>query len=91
MIYDYRDAAGLLPSAMSHADPALPFPERVERLRDGTAARVSAGTLKKRIGALAFSRRTVSTSRPPPLKSGRCSSTASRGHGGIGIAPTCRY
>lgn len=52
MIYDYRDEAKKLPRSMPRADRALPFRERVARHGDTEGPRVSAATLKKRIGAI---------------------------------------
>jgi integrase len=52
MIYDYRDEAKELPRSMPRADRALPFRERVVKHRGTEGARVSAATLKKRIGAI---------------------------------------
>ena len=53
MIFDYRDAAKVLPRKMSQAERRLPFTERTA-LFDGTptALRISATTLKKRVGAI---------------------------------------
>ncbi len=52
MLYNYRDAAALLPRSMPRRDQKLRFTERVAKHKGGTSARVSPTTLKKRIGAI---------------------------------------
>lgn len=51
LLYDYRDAAAKLPASMPRADRQLPFPERVAR-HENREPKVSAATLKKRIGGI---------------------------------------
>jgi integrase len=52
MIYDYRDEARKLPRSIPRADRALPFRERVAKHEKSEGPRVSAATLKKRLGAI---------------------------------------
>jgi integrase len=51
LLYDYRDAAAKLPASMPRADRALPFTERVA-LHENREPKVSAATLKKRVGGV---------------------------------------
>lgn len=51
LLYDYRDAAAKLPASMPRADRSLPFRERVAKHSE-TVTKVSASTLKKRIGGI---------------------------------------
>ena len=52
IVMNYRDQAKSLPAGMPRADRGLPFPQRVEKHAGTTAKKVSATTLKKRIGAI---------------------------------------
>ena len=52
MLYDYRDAVRQLPKSMPRADRALPFGERLAKHAETGEDRVSAVTVKKRIGAI---------------------------------------
>lgn len=51
LLYDYRDEAAKLPASMPRADRTLPFRARVEK-HATSLPKISAPTLKKRIGAL---------------------------------------
>jgi len=51
LIYDYRDAAATLPASMPRADRGLPFTARVAK-HALVESKVSAATLKKRVGAI---------------------------------------
>lgn len=52
MLMDYRDEARKLPASMPRADRALPFNERLAKHEHSGTPRVSATTLKKRIGGV---------------------------------------
>lgn len=52
MLMDYRDEARKLPASMPRADRALPFNERLAKHEHSDTPRVSATTLKKRIGSI---------------------------------------
>ena len=52
MLYDYRDAGRRLPRCMPRADRSLPFQERLAKHATTAGERVSAATVKKRIGAI---------------------------------------
>lgn len=52
MLMDYRDEAKRLPRTMPRADRTLPFDERIARHATSGLPRVSAPTLKKRVGAI---------------------------------------
>ncbi len=52
MLYNYRDAAALLPSSMPRRDHKLRFTERVAKHRDSSSPRVRPTTLKKRISCI---------------------------------------
>jgi len=52
MLMDYRDEARKLPASMPRQDRALPFNERLSRHERSGTPRVSATTLKKRIGSI---------------------------------------
>lgn len=52
MLMDYRDEARKLPASMPRPDRALPFNERLARHERSATPRVSATTLKKRVGAV---------------------------------------
>ncbi len=52
MLYDYRDAGRRLPKSMPRADRSLSFQERLARHVTTAGQRVSAATVKKRIGAI---------------------------------------
>lgn len=51
-LLDYRDAAAELPRSMPRLDRTLPFLRRVERHCGSDGQRISAATLKKRVGAI---------------------------------------
>ena len=51
-LLDYRDEAAKLPRAMPRVDRELPFSRRVARHGDTGSPRISAPTLKKRVGAI---------------------------------------
>jgi len=52
MLMDYRDDARKLPATMPRVDRSLPFNERLARHEHSGTERVSATTLKKRIGGI---------------------------------------
>jgi hypothetical protein len=52
MLMDYRDEAKRLPRTMPRADRSLPFDERIALHADSGLPRVTATTLKKRIGSI---------------------------------------
>jgi hypothetical protein len=51
-LLNYRDAARDLPASMPRDDRALPFTERLSKHGAGKTGRISADTLKKRVGAV---------------------------------------